>query len=72
MCARECIPTRYFKIIHISGVVPAFPDPRPVAERGANACLGDAAEKCENVNPGALLWEAYAPGTAADGLVRVK
>jgi len=72
MRACECIPMCYFKIIHISEDVPTCPDPRLVVERGANMCPGNAVEKHENTNLGALLWEAYAPGTAADGLVQVK
>jgi len=67
MC--ECIPVRYYKITYISGDFPTCLGTRPVAERGANMCPGNAAEKCENANLGAPLWERYAPGTAVEGLV---
>ena len=55
MRARECIPARYFKLINISGYFPAFQNPKPVAERGANAVPGDAAERRENAGPRAPL-----------------
>jgi len=60
------------QVIYISGDVPACLNPSPVAERGANARPGEAAEGSESANPGAPLWEEYAPGTAADEFARVK
>jgi len=44
-----------FQLTYISGDVPACPNTRPVAERGANAHLGDVAERRENVSLGTPL-----------------
>ena len=51
MCAhtaRGCIPVHsrtFIQINMFSGVLPTRPNPKPVAERGANTFPGDAAEK---------------------------
>ena len=48
------------------------PNPRPVAEKGANARLGEAAERRENASPGTALEAECVTGTAADGFAQVK
>ena len=51
MCAHAacgCIPVHsrtFIQINMFSGVLPTHPNPKPVAERGANVFPGDAAEK---------------------------
>ena len=47
-------------------------NPRLEAEEGANAHLGDAAERCENASLGAVLEAGYAAGITADRLAQVK
>jgi len=58
-----------FQLTYISGDFPACLNTRPVAERGANARPGDAAERRENASPGAPLRGGCATGTAADGIL---
>ena len=48
------------------------PNPRLVAEKGENAHLGEAAERCENASPGTALEAECVTGTAADGFAQVK
>ena len=55
-----------------TGELLTYTNPRPEAEEGANARLGDAAERCKNTSPGAALEAGYAAGIAADGLTQVK
>src|SRR5712691_6228165 len=51
---------------------PPVSNPSPVADRGANARPGEAAERCANTSTGATLDDGYASGTTADGFPRVK
>jgi len=60
------------QLIYFSGIVPIGPELTPVAESGANACPGEAAQRCENASAGTALEDAYASGTAADGFPRVR
>ena len=50
------------------GELLTYTNPRLEAEEGANARLGDAAERHENASPGAALEAGYAAGIATDGL----
>jgi len=43
-----------------------------VAEKGANMCLGEAAERRQNISLGAALEVECVTGTATDGFVQVK
>jgi len=52
--------------------VPAYPNPVPAAEGGANALPSDAAEKGANARPGPPLEGGYASGTAPDRFANVK
>jgi len=54
------------------GELLAYANPRPVAEEGAKANLGRAAEMRRNAGPDAALEAQCTIGTAADGFVRVK
>jgi hypothetical protein len=60
------------QLIYVSGNVPICLDASPVAESGANARPGEAAERCENASAGTALEDGYASGTAADGFPQVK
>ena len=48
------------------------PNPRPVAEKGANVHLGEAAERRKNASPGTALEAECVTGTATDGFAQVK
>jgi len=53
------------------GELLAYTNPRPVAEEGAKANLGGAAEGRRNAGPGAALDAQCATGTAADRFAQV-
>jgi len=53
------------------GELLAYTNPRPVAEEGAKANPGRAAEGCRNAGPGAALDAQCVTGTAADGFAQV-
>ena len=54
------------------GELLTYTNPRLEAEEGANARLGDMAERCENASLGTALEVGYVAGIAADGLAQVK
>jgi len=54
------------------GELLAYANPRPVAEEGAKANLGGAAERRRNAGPDAALEVQCTIGTATDGFAQVK
>ena len=70
--AHEGVPGYYFSPECFLGGVPTCAILGAVAEGGANARAGEAAEKRANVCPGTALEVGYPSGTAVDGFGRMK
>ena len=55
-----------------AGEVLTYKNPRPVAEKGANARPSEAGERRENASPSTALEGGCATGTTVDGFTRLK